>query len=88
MRELSSSTPSHFLGSWSPDGDSVTHVAFLPNALYKQNLLTNLVMSAVGRAKWVSDVVCGFDFEHDFEKAFNRKQDIIRQFGREMGEDG
>jgi hypothetical protein len=44
---------SHFLGAWCRDPDgTLTHVAFLPNALHQPGLLLSTVISTAVRARW------------------------------------
>lgn len=71
---------SHLLGSWCPDDRGPTFVQFLPNALYRPGTLTNLVMTAVGRAKWATETVYGFDMQSDFTGAIAKKEAMLTEF--------
>lgn len=69
-RELSERSAHHFLGSWCLDPQGgVSFASFLPNALYRPNLLTNLLFACVRRAQWVTEKVFGLPWEENFELA-------------------
>jgi hypothetical protein len=59
IRELRFGMRAPFLGSWCSSKDGLTFVSFLPNAMHRPGLLTNLVMGAVIRARWITERVYG-----------------------------
>lgn len=74
-RELREMTQSHFLGSWcQSDQDAISFVSFYSNAMSKSNLLMNIYMSSLLRAKWVAEQVYGDDWINGgFERAVEAK---------------
>ena len=51
----------------------VAHVAFIPNAPWRPGRIQNLMAMSIGRARFVTEQVFGFDMEEQFETAFREK---------------
>lgn len=64
-------------GSWCLGGRGLTHVSFLPNALYKPGVLVNMVIAAALRVQWVTETLFGYDMEEYYETAATHRRDRL-----------
>jgi hypothetical protein len=85
--ELERLTRTNLVGSWTVVNNTPTFVAFYPNAArLGDGFLTNIVMNAVGRAKWVAGER-GDNWERPgrIEEAKQRKYEELRGLSSEFG---
>jgi hypothetical protein len=85
--ELDRLTRTNLLGSWTVVNNTPTFVAFYPNAArLGDGFLTNIVMNAAGRAKWVAEER-GDNWERPgrIEEAKQRKYEELRGLSSEFG---
>ena len=55
QQELSTSTRSHFLGSWVGSADFATFIAFYPNMVARTSMgVVNVAISTINRAMWIA----------------------------------
>jgi hypothetical protein len=85
--ELDRLTRTNLLGSWAVVNNTPTFVAFYPNAArLGDGFLTNIVMNATGRAKWIAEER-GDDWERPgrIDDAKQRKYEELRGVSSELG---
>ncbi len=73
LNELELAGDHYSVGSWCSSEHGVTYVSFLPNAAHQPRALVNIVMSLVGRVRWVTRDVFGYDLEEHYEETLARK---------------
>lgn len=59
----------NMIGSWTASDTGLVFTAYFPNCLHSPNVVTNVVLDFVSRARWVTETVWKYDMTANFEAA-------------------